>query len=87
MVPPTTWLVMFQLNTRILLYFSAFIGLTLSNKIGLFGLICLYLRIFATIYWTADTVDSLAHQSVIYQSRYTGPLLAFANYLPYLDMS
>jgi hypothetical protein len=24
----------------------------LSNKIGLFGLICLYLKLFGAIYWT-----------------------------------
>jgi hypothetical protein len=53
MVPPTTWFVVFQLNTPILLYLSAFIGLTLSDKIGLFGLICLYLRLFGAFYWTA----------------------------------
>jgi hypothetical protein len=37
--------------------------LALSNKIGLFGLIRLYLWLFGAIYWTNEAVDSLGHQS------------------------
>ena len=52
--PPTAWFVVFQPKRPILLYFNAFIRLTLSNKIGLFGLICLYSGLFGDIYWTAN---------------------------------
>jgi len=50
--PPTAWFVVFRLNSRILLIFYAFMCFLLSNKIGLFGLICLYLRLFGAVYWT-----------------------------------
>ncbi|VAW75400.1 hypothetical protein MNBD_GAMMA13-702 [hydrothermal vent metagenome] len=62
---PTAWFVVFRLKPCILLLFIFFIQLTLSNKIGLFGLICLYLRLFNAIYWTAETVDSPCHQETM----------------------
>jgi len=51
---PTAWFVVFRLNPCILLQFYAFMRLSLSNKIGLFDLICLYSGLFGAIYWTAN---------------------------------
>ena len=39
---PTAWFVVFRLKKCILLLFHIYIRLTLSNKTGLFGLICHY---------------------------------------------
>ena len=61
--PPTAWFVVFRLKYYISLYYIAFIRLRLSNKISLFGLICLYSGLFGAIYWTTETVDSLGHES------------------------
>jgi hypothetical protein len=60
---PTAWFVVFRLKSHISLYYIAFMRLALSNKIGLFGLIRLYLGLFGAIYWTTETVDSLGHES------------------------
>jgi len=54
---PTAWFVVFRLNSRILLISYAFMRFILSNKIGLFGLICLYLRLFGAIYWTGSSAS------------------------------
>ena len=63
---PTAWFVVFRLNALILLYFYAFIRLTLSNKISLFGLIYLYLGLFSPFYWTVEAVVSPSRQSDYY---------------------
>ena len=54
---PTAWFVVFHLKPHISLYLFAFIRLTLSNKISLFGHICLYLGLFGAIYWTASSAS------------------------------
>jgi hypothetical protein len=52
---PTAWFVVFRLKSHISLYYIAFMRLALSNKIGLFGLIYLYLGLFEAIYWTVKS--------------------------------
>ncbi len=49
---PTAWFVVFRLKQCFLLLFNIFIRLTLSNKIGLFDLVCPYSGLFGVIYWT-----------------------------------
>jgi hypothetical protein len=63
--PPTAWFVVFRLESHISLYFNNNIRITLSNKIGLFDLICLYLGLFDAIYWTTETLDFPRHQQTI----------------------
>jgi hypothetical protein len=47
---PTAWFVVFRLKQCILLLYNIFIRITLSNRISLFGFICLYLGLFDAIY-------------------------------------
>ena len=50
------WFVVFQPKRPILLFCLLIITIFLSNRIRLFGLICLYSRLFGAIYWTTETV-------------------------------
>ena len=63
--PPTAWFVVFRLKSHIALYLNIFIRITLSNKIGLSDLICLYLGLFDAIYWTTETIDFHGHLQTI----------------------
>ena len=81
---PTAWFVVFRLNSRILMYFLSFVRLTLSNKIGLFDLICLYLGLLEAIYWTAETVVSPCHQSDHHMGM-PRPLLCLSRVIPSTD--
>jgi hypothetical protein len=54
----------FRLKSHISLYYIAFMRLALSNKIGLFGLICLYLGLFEAIYWTVKSVGRTTRKGI-----------------------
>jgi hypothetical protein len=54
---PTAWFVVFHLNLCIFLQLFTFMQLSLSNKIGLFERIYLFLKLFGTVYWTAKAMS------------------------------
>ena len=51
---------------------QCYLRLTLSNKVSLFGCICLYLWLFEAVYWTAKVTakNSPTYQAILFMEEH-----------------